>query len=175
MNMCRGLDPLTAELDHVADLVQEQENDEPDRERNAEEEAVGGDRDQHRAEGGEELQLREQEDERLRLREEDAERSEGAGEPLAKPVPARAGVDRFVAVSLARRRERRQRALAEALGHGQIVHRLTKRSLVAGRPRAPARLSVRRRGRRSGPPTGFQGDAQDGFCFHAEAEAMIGA
>ena len=51
------LDPQAPELDHVAHLVHKDQDDEAGRERPAEHEAVGGDRDQHRARRGQQLQL----------------------------------------------------------------------------------------------------------------------
>ena len=53
-----GLDPLAPQLDHVAHLVDEQQHDEPGRERQAPDRGVGGDRDEHRAGRGQQLQLR---------------------------------------------------------------------------------------------------------------------
>ena len=75
-----GLDPLAAQLDHVADLVEQQEEDEADREGEAEEPAVGDDRDRHRAEGGEQLEVAEQQQERFRLHRERGQRRQQPAE-----------------------------------------------------------------------------------------------
>ena len=94
----RGLDPLAAELDHVAHLVHEQQQHEADRELPAPDQRVGGDRDQHGRRRGEDLDLRQQEQKRLELRAE-LERAAGRGAqrgPMLAPVEASpgAGMDR---------------------------------------------------------------------------------
>ena len=56
----RRLDALAAQLDDVAHLVDEQQQHEADRELPAPDEAVGGDRDEHRPRGRQDLRLRQQ-------------------------------------------------------------------------------------------------------------------
>ena len=77
----RGLDPLAPELEDVPELVQEQEQHEADREEPAEDQLVGGDRDEHRGRGREQLQLRQRDEQELRLgaelRDQEAERRRG--------------------------------------------------------------------------------------------------
>ena len=103
----RGLNALAPQLDHVAQLVEEEQQDEAERERPRPDQRVGGDRHEHRRRRREDLQLREQEQDRLALGREQhhagADRAEQVPCALA-PAAAAAGprLDRLV-LALGRR------------------------------------------------------------------------
>ena len=96
----RGPDPLAAELEDVAELMEEEEQYEADGEEPAEDQLIGDDRDQHRGRGREQLQLGERDEDQLRLRpdlrEQYADGAQCAADPLPEPLlAAGAGVDRL--------------------------------------------------------------------------------
>ena len=102
-----GLDALAAQLDHVAHLVDEQQHDEADRELPAPDQAVGGDRDEHRPRRRQDLQLRQQQQDDLdlgrELRDQQRERRDpAAGALLPRLRLAAEGVAGPVGVRLGR-------------------------------------------------------------------------
>ena len=89
-------DALAAQLEHVAHLVHEQQQHEPGGELPAEEQAVGGDRDERRAGGREQLDLGQQQEQSLdrgkKLGDQGDDRREHAADALAQRLHARAAV-----------------------------------------------------------------------------------
>src|SRR6266511_1110079 len=119
-------DPLPAELEHVADLVHEDQADEPEAEPPAAEQRVGANGDDHRGRDGEDLELRDREEQELELGKERADRRERRPELAGKAAPGRLWLDRLVA--------------AFRLFEGVLVERLVRGPL--GRPRYRLHLST---------------------------------
>ena len=89
-----ALMPSRRSCDHVAHLVHEQQHHEADRERPAEEQPVGGDRDERRAGGRQQLEFRQQQqdafDRREELGDQRGDRRERAADALAQVLRRRA-------------------------------------------------------------------------------------
>ena len=90
------LQPLAAGLEHVPELVDEEEQDEADREPPAPEQRVGRDRDEPGERRPDELELEDRERGGLELPEQRAEERERHPQPANDELPRRLGVDRLV-------------------------------------------------------------------------------
>ena len=150
-------DALAAQLDDVAHLVDEQEQDEAERELPAPDEAVGGDRDEHRARGREDLRALQQDEQGLAELEQRASRRATSQPREAPPhgcascgMPGRVLRGRVAAGRSRRRTGRRsaRRAGPPRVGrcrplsaHGSIVATRTRRATppVQARRRSAAR------------------------------------
>src|SRR5262245_34401138 len=94
-------DALPARLDHVPELVDEEERDEAGREAPAPEPRVRRHRDEHGPGGGEELELEDEQRGRLELREQGGDRGHRRRDAPAETAQPAAGMDRLVAPQVA--------------------------------------------------------------------------
>ena len=112
-----GLDALAAQLDDMAHLVHEQQQHEPECELPAPEQAIGGDRDEHRSRRCEDLRLRQQQQRPLAELERQQSDDEQPAEPAPPPGLGRIRLTRkglVLRVRLARRCEERVGARVRA-------------------------------------------------------------
>ena len=141
----RDGEALAPRLEHVAELVHEQQQDEADRELPAPEERVGADRDQHRAGDGQELELEDRGEDELELPEQEPERGDRRPEPAQDVARGLRPLDRRVVV---------RRLLGLARRVRVVTHRL--------RVVANALLAMTRFGPRfSGSPVHPSGQGRD--------------
>ena len=161
-----GLDALAAQLQHVAHLMDEDQDHEARCERPAPDQRVGRHRDQHRPRGRQDLELREQQEDALELREQDAQRGEPAAHAVADRLALR--LQRLSHLRLRRRRVRRWRVVLHVFhcrsarsGHLKAGKRTPVAPVDLGRrTRAALSLEVHTRGRQASTWTSRVGSCE---------------